>query len=236
MIRSLIVLISLSVALLAAQQTTLDEELAEAHNAEVARNYALAESIYVRVVKEHPDAEIWQRLGLVRHLQNKFQEASVAFQSALRLNPKLWSSHLFLGIDYYRSNRFDDALVHLREADRLNPNVQETQFWLGATELALHQYWAGLETLESVLKKDPGNTEVLRLLAEAYAEFGTKMLNSVGEKYPDSAAGLEVEGKAFEFEGNYQAALDAYVKAATKDPALPGIREAIARVQSHTAK
>jgi tetratricopeptide (TPR) repeat protein len=235
LIRSSILLVLLSAALLAGGQT-LDEELADAHNAEVARSYALAESIYVRIVQKQPDAEIWQRLGLVRHLQNHFQDASVAFQSALRLNAMLWTSHLFLGIDYYRLNRFEDALSHLREADRLSPNVQETQFWLGATELALHRYWEGLETLEGVLKKDPGNTDVLRLLAESYAEFGTKILNGVGEKYPDSAAGLEVEGKAFEFEGNYQAALNAYLKAATKDPQLPGIREAIAGVQSHTAK
>jgi cytochrome c-type biogenesis protein CcmH/NrfG len=87
-----------------------------------------------------------------------------------------------------------------------------------------------------VLEKDPSNTEVLRLLAETYAEFGTKMLNGVAEKYPDSAPGLEIEGKAFEFEGSYESALDAYLKAAAKDPELPGIQQAIARVQSRQAK
>lgn len=214
----------------------MNEELAAAHNAEIARNYALAESIYVRILTKQPDAEIWQRLGLVRHLENKFEAASQAFQSALHLKPSLWTSHLFLGIDYYRLNRFSGALAHLKEADRLNPNVQETQFWLGTTELALHQYWEGFQALEGALEKDPGNTELLRLLAEEYAEFGTKMLNDVAEKYPDSAAGLEIEGKAFEFDGSYDAALDAYLKAAAKDPALPGIQESITRVQSRRTK
>jgi tetratricopeptide (TPR) repeat protein len=227
---------SLWLAFSAGPQTTVNEELAAAHNAEIARNYALAESIYVRILTKQPDAEIWQRLGLVRHLENKFEAASQAFQSALHLKPSLWTSHLFLGIDYYRLNRFSGALAHLKEADRLNPNVQETQFWLGTTELALHQYWEGFQALEGALEKDPGNTELLRLLAEEYAEFGTKMLNDVAEKYPDSAAGLEIEGKAFEFDGSYDAALDAYLKAAAKDPALPGIQESITRVQSRRTK
>jgi tetratricopeptide (TPR) repeat protein len=217
-------------------QTTLDQELAAAHNAEASADFARAESIYVNILKANPEPDLFQRLGLVRHLQNKFQEASVAFQNALRLNPKLWTSHLFLGIDYYRLNRFEDALVHLKEADRLNSNVQETQFWLGTTELVLRRYWEGFQTLEGLLEKDPGNTEVLRLLAEGYAEFGTKMLNDVAEKYPDSAPGLEIAGKAFEFEGSDEAALDAYLKAAAKDPELPGIQQAITRVQSRRTK
>jgi cytochrome c-type biogenesis protein CcmH/NrfG len=75
----------------------------------------------------------------------------------------------------------------------------------------------------------------LRLLAESYADYGTQLLNQVGEKYPDTAAGLEVQGRAFEFEGSYEAALQAYRAAAAKDPRRPGIREAIARVLRHNA-
>jgi hypothetical protein len=58
------------------------------------------------------------------------------------------------------------------------------------------------------------------------------VLSQIAEKYPESAAGLEVEGKAFEFEGSNKAALDAYLKAAAKNPNLPGIRESIERMQS----
>jgi hypothetical protein len=71
------------------------------------------------------------------------------------------------------------------------------------------------------------------LLAESYADYGTQLLNQVGDKYPDTAAGLEVQGRAFEFEGSYDAALRAYLAAAAKDPQRPGIREAIARVVRH---
>lgn len=211
-------------------QSALSESIEAAHQAELSGNLSRAEYIYQELLAVHSDAEIYQRLGLVRHLQNKFGSASQAFEQAIRLNPKLWSSHLFLGIDYYRTNRFLEALKQLETADRLHPEQAETRFWLGATQLALHNYMSGFETLEAVLEKDPNNTEVLRLLAKSYADYGTQLLNQVGEKYPDTPAGLEVQGRAFEFEGSYEAALQAYQEAAAKDPQRPGIREAIARV------
>lgn len=233
MIRKLFLVLPLCVALLGGRQSGSNEDLDAAHRAELSGDLSRAESIYQKLLTTHPDAEIYQRLGLVRHLQNKFTEASRAFEEAIRLDPQLWSSHLFLGIDYYRINRFADALKQLETTDRLHPQQGETRFWLGATQLALHHYIAGFEALEDVLQKDSANTEVLRLLAESYADYGTQLLNGVGEKYPDTAAGLEVQGRAFEFEGSYEAALAAYRKAAAKDPERPGIREAIARILRH---
>jgi tetratricopeptide (TPR) repeat protein len=235
LICKLFLFLFLSIGLFGGQQSGLSESLDAAHRAELSRDLPRAESIYQRLLAGHPDADVYQRLGLVRHLQNKFGEASQAFEQALRLNPQLWSSHLFLGIDYYRMNRFSEALKQLETADRLHPEQGETRFWLGATQLALRHYMQGFEVLESVLEKDPNNTEVLRLLAESYAGYGTQLLNQVGEKYPDTAAGLEVQGRAFEFEGSYEAALRAYREAAAKDPERPGIREAIARVLRRNA-
>jgi tetratricopeptide (TPR) repeat protein len=210
------------------------EDLDAARKAEQSGDLPRAEAIYEKILAGHPSAEIYQRLGLVRHLQNKFPEAGKAFDKALSLNPGLWTSHLFLGIDEYRMNRFAEALGHLTSVERLHPGPTETSFWLGATHLALHEYWEGFEYLETVLEKDPNNADALRLLAESYADRGTQILNQVAEKYPASAAGLEVQGRAFEFEGSYEAALQCYREAAAKDPKRPGIREAIARLTNRT--
>ena len=70
------------------------------------------------------------------------------------------------------------------------------------------------------------------MLAESYANAGTALLNEVGDKFPNSAAGLIVQGKAFEFEGAYGPALDAYRAALTLAPNRPELNEAIARVEA----
>ena len=205
-------------------------DLAEARKAELARDFAGAEVIYARLVAERPNANLYQRLGLVRHMQNKFATASEAFEQAVRLDRSLSSSQLFLGVDLYRMDKFEAADIHLSIANRLRPNEPEILFWTGATKLARRDFFEGFEILETVLARDPGNTEVLRLLAESYATFGTSLLDEVGNKFPDSAAGLTVQGKAFEFEGAYGPALDAYRAAQALDPGRPELANAIARV------
>jgi tetratricopeptide (TPR) repeat protein len=215
-----------------AQQSSAPPGLSAAHAAEQAGDFATAEAIYVQLVAQQHDAGLYQRLGLVRHMQNKFGPASQAFEEAVKLDPSLWSSQLFLGIDLYRMNRFSEADDHLTAANRLHPDESEVLYWSGATKIARHDYMAGFEILESLLKRDPSNAEVLRMLAESYANFGTGLLNQVGEKYPNSPAGLTVQGKAFEFEGAYGPALDCYRAALALAPGRAALRESIARVET----
>ena len=232
MIVRLLLTALLCTGVLSAQASSPREYLEAAQKAEQSGDLPQAEAIYEKLLADASSAEIYQRLGLVDHLQNKFSEAGKAFEKALQLNPKLWTSQLFLGIDNYRMNRFREALSHLTSAERLHPGEVETSFWLGATNLALHEYWNGFEYLETVLKKDPNNQDALQLLAESYASRGTQILNQVAEKYPDSAAGLQVQARAFEFEGSDEAALRCYREAAAKDPKRSDIQAAIARLTS----
>lgn len=220
-------------ALLFGQQPSPPPDLPAARKAELAKDFPSAEAIYNQLVSAHPDdAMLYQRLGLVRHLQNKFTTAAEAFQKAIKLDSALWISQLFLGIDLYKMNQFAAADAHLATANRLHPDEPEVKFWLGATKLARHDFILGFETLESLLKRDPSNPEVLRILAETYATYGTSLLNEVGEKYPDSPAGLIVQAKAYEFEGDYGRSLDSYRAAFALTPERPGLRESVERVQS----
>jgi len=206
-----------------------DTQLEAAAKAERAGDFASAEHVYERLLTVRPSAEIWQRLGLVRHMQNKFHEAIPAFEQAIREDSKLWGAHLFLGIDYYRINQFSRALNSLEQARSLT-NHPEVEFWLGATHLALKHYLPGLRILEKLLERDPKNREVLRLLAENYAEFNSTLWNHVAERRPDTAAGYEVHARALEFEGSTGAALEAYREALNIDPKRPGIRVNIGRL------
>lgn len=214
------------------QQRDPGSDQAAAQKAEQAGQFAVAEQIYIRLLSDRQDPELYQRLGLVRHMQNKFSSAAEAFRQALKLSPDLWGSRLFLGIDLYRMNQFEEADQQLTAANRLRPNEPEIMFWSGAAKLALHETMAGIEILETLLERGPSNAEVLQMLAESYATFGTSLLNEVGNKYPNSAAGLVVQGKAFEFEGAYGPAKEAYQAALALTPNRPGLPEAIARMET----
>ena len=66
---------------------------------------------YQDYLKAHPaDPAILQRLGLVDYLADRYAEAILPLAEALRLDPSLWGSALYLGISYYRTNRFVDAI------------------------------------------------------------------------------------------------------------------------------
>lgn len=217
-------------ALLQAAGSAHQTYLESARRAEAAGNFASAEQAYEKYLAVRNEPEVWQRLGLVRHLQNKFAQAIPAFEKAVRAKPDLWSAHLFLGIDLYRTNRFQDALDHLKTANGLRPDDGDIQFWLGATHLALKRYLEGLTILESVAARQPGNLEVIRLLAQNYAEYATRLANDVAERYPETPAGYHVHGQALEFENAYGSALAAYRTALRLQPDRSGVQLAIARV------
>jgi len=207
---------------------------AAAHQNELAGNFAAAEKAYEDELKTHPSAELWQRLGLTRYLQNKFETAVPAFREAVRVAPALWTSRLFLGICFYRLNRFEAARTELVEAERrarpAEPGRDDVEYWLGATLIALNQRVAGLVWIERLLGRSPHHLEALQLAAQAYADLGSKLWNQVAERSYDTAAGREVHGHALEAEGKLEGALEAYRQSRALDPKRSGPGIAIGRL------
>lgn len=220
----------IAAVVLAAPQGGAARYVQAAKKAEAARDFATAEQQYEKAVILQPDAELFQRLGLVRHLQNKFAEAIPAFEKSIALKPDQWGSHLFLGIDYYRTNQFGKALPHLQKALKLRPGESETRFWLAVTYLALKRYLEGLAMLEELSAAEPQNKEVLRILTQGYSDYSVALQNDVVEKHPDSAVAHQIHGQALENEGALDEALKEYRTAQSLDPKLSGVQEAIDRI------
>lgn len=225
-----IILFTFAAFSLAGQQP--DIHVAAARQSESSGNFAAAENEYEKSLQLHPDADVYQRLGLVRHLQDKFAEAIPAFRNSLKLQPDQWAARLFLGIDLYRTNSFAAALEELKIADRLKPGDFETRFWVAVTQLALKEYFPGMETLETLSREQPKNLEILRILAENYAAFSAALSNEVAEKYPETPAGMLVHAHALEFEGAVEAALAVYQEIDAKWPGRPMVREAMERLKT----
>jgi tetratricopeptide (TPR) repeat protein len=191
-----------------------------------ARDFLAAEAAYEKETQLRPSPLAWQRLGLSRHLQNKFDSAIPAFRSAIQLDPALWTSHLFLGICLYRTNRFEEAESSLQIANRLapprDPGRDDLEFWLGATLVARRNPLAGLQFLERLLTRNPKHTGALELATRAYAEASIALWNDVAERDFESPAGWEVHGHALQSEGNASKAIEAFRRSRQLAPHRPG--------------
>ena len=195
---------------------------------------AASEQELEQTVRTSPSAQNWQRLGLLRHLQNKYAAAIPALREAIRLDAGLWTSHLFLGICLYRVNQFPAALTSLQAAGQLAPKEStgrdDLDFWLGATQIALKKPLAGLEVLERLLQRNPRHAEALELVVRTSADAATTAWNHVAQTEFETAPGYEVHGHALESEGNRPGALEAFRRSKELNPRRPGPGLAIGRL------
>lgn len=182
-----------------------------------------------REVKANPTAQNWQKLGLTRHLRNEYGPAVEAFRHAVRLDPKLWTSELFLGIGLYRTNQFTEALKALERADPMatGQGRDEVDYWLGATRIALKQPLAGLRSLEKLLSRRPDHAAGLELAARAYSDESSALWNYVGENHFETPQGQHVHGFAMASEGDPESAEAAFRKSLGLAPNRRGPRREI---------
>jgi tetratricopeptide (TPR) repeat protein len=220
--------------LIFAVATAAEGQTAAARQAELAGDFATAEKAYEQELRTHPSPEIWQRLGLTRHLQSRFESAIPAFREALRLSPSLWTSRLMLGMCLYRVNHFEEAQAALerarRDAPPADPGRDEIDYWLGAALIAGKRPLSGLATIEELLSRGSARLDALQLAVHTYADLGSSLWNGVAERSFDSAPGWEVHGHALEAEGNVMRALEAYRRARELAPGRTGPATAIGRL------
>ena len=185
-------------------------------------------------VKAQPTAPNWQRLGLSYFLSSNFTQAIPAFTEAVRLDPKLWPSRLFLGICLYRTNRFAEALSSLTTARKEAPaNAQgsdDVDYWLGTTQIALNRPWDGMRQLESLLKRNPEHREALATLARCYSDVAGSLWNNVAERTFNTPPGQEVHGHVLLSEGNRVSALKAFRDAQNLAPHRAGPGREVGRI------
>lgn len=201
---------------------------------------AAIEQAAEKQVKAQPTAENWQKLGLARFMQNRFEAAIPAFREAAVRDASLWPSRLFLGISLYRTNQFSTALESLQSARKLAPEgdqgSEDVDYWLGATHIALRQAWDGIRILEKLVSRNSLRTDALALLSRTYADQSGTLWNDVAERFFESPAGMEVHGHALESEGNAVDALDAYRKARQLAPERAGPGREIGRLLLQAGK
>ncbi len=202
--------------------------LAQAKQAEGARNFARAAECYVNYLKAHPDAAaIYQRLGLVYYLSDRFQDAVPALQRAFKLDPTQWSSALFLGICLYRMGQFTRALEPFHEALRLNPGLPDGHFWLGSALLALGRHDEAIVELQKVPSDSPVGLEASSLLVRAYRESAENYYRRIEKVDADSYRVHQLQAELFAWKDRNLEAVEEYRKALARAPRLEGLHRMI---------
>ena len=202
--------------------------LSQAKQAECARDFSRAAECYVNYLKANPqNAEVYQRLGLVYYLSNRFEDAVPALQRALKLAPKQWGSALFLGICYYRLGQFTKALKPFREALRINAGLPEGYFWLGSTLLALGRKEEAIAHLQKVAKDSPVSLEADSLLVKAYRETAESYYRRIEKVDADSYRVHQLQAESFAWKDRNLEAIEEYRKALAREPRLEGIHRTI---------
>lgn len=211
-----------------ASATGDDALLVRAKQAEQQRDFASAARLYQNYLKAHPkQPQVLQRLGLVYYLSNRFRSAIPPLAEALKLDPSLWGSALFLGISYYRTGQFDRAEAALRRSLALKPEFAEADFWLGSTLLAQSQP----ETAIPYLRKASGDArlgpQADSLLVQAYRKSAQDYYQRAAKVNPDSAQVHLLKAQSLAWSGNTNGALLEYQRALSANPHLEGAHRAM---------
>jgi tetratricopeptide (TPR) repeat protein len=158
------------------------------------------------------------RLGMVLEAHTLYEPAVLAFQRAVRLEPKEFAWRYYLAIALERTSRPEDALAAVSEALRIRPEYTPAVLKRGALLLKLGRFKESDAVLEPLVAQDPGSAEALYTLGRvkfAQGDFtaAADLYRRACEAYPTYGAawfGLaESErrlGHAAESEKNYRLA------------------------------
>jgi adenylate cyclase len=125
-----------------------------------AADLAQAEAMAARAAaREAQNLECRLALGFVRRVQQRFDEAIVEYETALRGNPNIAFAQSELGWCYSFTDRIGEALSHFEESIRLSP--RDPQLFLGHFGVGNAYFWLGefaraSESLRHSIALNPG--------------------------------------------------------------------------------
>ena len=205
--------------------------LARAREAEQKHDFQIAAAAYREYLKTQPDdAEILQRLGLVEYLSNQFEQAIPPLSKALRLNPSLWGSDLYLGISYYRTDRFKEAIPVLSRALALKPGVAETEYWLGCSFLADDQLDPAISHLLATATDANWGLQARQMLVNAYRKAAEASYQRIAAVAPDSERVHLAKAELLEWKGINKRGVWESREALERNPNLEGAHRLIGEV------
>lgn len=197
-------------------------------------NYGLAEKALLRAIAKSPtDAKSHYTLGRTYVEMELYKKAVPFFEKAVTLSPEknAWLNEL--GLVYYHNDDYKNAARVFQEAASQGyPQSNDFNENFGYALLHSGEYAKGEEKLVAIYEKKPGNTEIIRDLAQILYEkkqfdrsniYCQKLLNI----NPNDGKALYQAGLNFQKKGEKEKGQAMCNKAISIDPSLASKRTKI---------
>ena len=176
-------------------------------------------------------AEAHVARGLVLSIQDRFEESDEAFETAIRLNPRLFEAFYFYARNSFAKGDLESAAKLYGHASRIDPDdyqapllVAQIYDDLGRSEEALLVRRRGVRAAELRLQLDPEESRALYMGANALVslgetERGIRWAEKALELEPSEPMVLYNVACVFSLAGEADRALDCLEKAVSDRPA-----------------
>lgn len=95
-------------------------------------NYAESARIFQALLNVQPSARAWVGLGETKEVQGNYDEAEVAFQNAIDMEPGNWHNSIALGEFLYWRGDYQKAITAFQRVIRLSPDNARAYLLMGA--------------------------------------------------------------------------------------------------------
>ncbi len=177
-------------------------------------------------------AFVHHNLGVVHQQRNRHVAALAEFRAAARLDPAFGPARLLAGSSLLALGRAREAVAELERAVRLLPGEPAAHLQLADACERVGDVPCLARESRVLAGLAPSDPEFAYRLGKAYlrlAEWSYTRLRAID---PDSARLSEALGREYLQQGQSDLALQAYQQAAERDPSLPGIHLALARIHA----
>ena len=156
-------------------------------------SYADASKWLARSVEEDPhDAEAWYFLGRAKYTENRFEDAILAFERCLALEPRNLKAQSNLGLSYAGLNRVPEAQAAFLKAIEWQAEAarKDPEAYIGLGDLLVQQNRAAeaVPYLEKAVQIAPQESRAREKLGSAYLNLNQL---SAAQKQVESAVTLD---------------------------------------------
>lgn len=194
------------------------------------KNGGQAMTSYDRAVQlDDKYAKAHLRRGQLYTGSRNYNEAEEAYKKAIEVDPQYAPAYRDLGELYYFAGQYDRALSTFKQYVDMAENTPETRAKYASFLFLTKDYEGTLAEVQEVLKSDPENKTMNRLLAYSYLELGRPeealqaMENYLSKVDPNSmiASDYEYYGKILGRNNQPAKAIENLEKAIAMEPSKP---------------